>query len=458
MSYIDSNASEINDIMDNATLKKTQTKTYVLEQLPKVPSFVDIFYRINGFGGASTPSKFPEIIRSSFTSEKSLKKARDLAVSEKILVNNNVKQNLFTKFSKIVSIKMQLIGLWQKALIEFKFSEIANLVAAEWSILMEKNSIHVAKAKICFIGHNLAMYVHDKCAVICFGNETSKLAAIGFLPVFKSVNLYWAGLFLACCVKCKQYDHVVTPQDQVCLANIYKKKQAPITHPVSFGGLFWAKVVGGFSFSLLSVRKVLANVGFFSEMKPSLPVVNGINNRFAALECSLASLAEQVDKLAKSESLGASAGGVAVVEVVSFDMSSVLKLKDSMKCLIEMVLGLSAKVDSLSTDLLKGKICPWIANKFSGVRVFILDLNSGYLGLGVAIVMNNSLTKHVYKVSKFDVKNANEVTWNEFKDAMAANVAMFSDGFAISKRYLDLDAVTGGFWSLFLNVVNVCLL
>ncbi|KAG9293797.1 hypothetical protein G9A89_019135 [Geosiphon pyriformis] len=42
---------------------------------------------------------------------------------------------------------------------------------------------------------------------------------------------------------------------------------------------------------------------------------------------------------------------------------------------------------------LKGKIHLWIANKFS-------SLNSGYLGLDVAIVMNNFLTRHVCKVSE----------------------------------------------------------
>ncbi|KAG9295597.1 hypothetical protein G9A89_000962 [Geosiphon pyriformis] len=39
MSYIDSNASEIDDIIDDTTSKKTQMRTYVLRQLPKVLSF-----------------------------------------------------------------------------------------------------------------------------------------------------------------------------------------------------------------------------------------------------------------------------------------------------------------------------------------------------------------------------------------------------------------------------------
>ncbi|KAG9289429.1 hypothetical protein G9A89_007990 [Geosiphon pyriformis] len=37
--------------------------------------------------------------------------------------------------------------------------------------------------------------------------------AIDFLPVFKGVNLHWAGLSLACCAKCKQFGHI----SNVCL-------------------------------------------------------------------------------------------------------------------------------------------------------------------------------------------------------------------------------------------------
>ncbi|KAG9285088.1 hypothetical protein G9A89_009899 [Geosiphon pyriformis] len=96
----------------------------------KLISIKKIFYQINGFEGASTPSKFPEIIRSSFTSELSLNKAKKLAICGKILVNNDVKklgvcsnweiivkeipvdlsklavESVFAKFGKIVSIKM----------------------------------------------------------------------------------------------------------------------------------------------------------------------------------------------------------------------------------------------------------------------------------------------------------------------------------------------------------------
>ncbi|KAG9298996.1 hypothetical protein G9A89_020309 [Geosiphon pyriformis] len=49
---------------------------------------------------------------------------------------------------------------------------------------------------------------------------------------------------------------------------------------------------------------------------------------------------------------------------------------------------------------LKGKIRPWIMNKFDSIRVFTSGLDSGYIGSGVAIVMNISLAKHIYRVSE----------------------------------------------------------
>ncbi|KAG9295871.1 hypothetical protein G9A89_006610 [Geosiphon pyriformis] len=49
---------------------------------------------------------------------------------------------------------------------------------------------------------------------------------------------------------------------------------------------------------------------------------------------------------------------------------------------------------------LKSNICLWIINKFDGVRVFMSGLNFSYMGSEIAIVMNNSLAKHVYKVSE----------------------------------------------------------
>ncbi|KAG9306292.1 hypothetical protein G9A89_018175 [Geosiphon pyriformis] len=120
-----------------------------------------LFSGINGFGEVSTPSKFSEIIRTTFTSKSSLIKAIDKAASVKILVNTNLKKSsrwsdqavvikkipietsaeavhvALSEFGVFKAIKIQLIGLWQKA--------VADLVAAEWSILIGKDAVHVAR-------------------------------------------------------------------------------------------------------------------------------------------------------------------------------------------------------------------------------------------------------------------------------------------------------------------------
>ncbi|KAG9306568.1 hypothetical protein G9A89_004765 [Geosiphon pyriformis] len=213
-----------------------------------------IFYRVNGFGGASTPSKFLGIIRSSFTLESSLKKAKKLAISEKILVNDEIRK-VNSRSDQEVIIKEIPVD-FPKLAVESVFSKFGRI-----SVSIEKNSVQVVKTvgnkqlwisrdqhrtllytlpvgitvhnlsslldlygrKTCFIGHNSNSYVHDKCAVVCFADEASKLAVIGSVPVFK-VGGNFSG----------SRKQVVTDQDRVYLAGIYKKKQAPIACPVSF--------------------------------------------------------------------------------------------------------------------------------------------------------------------------------------------------------------------------------
>ncbi|KAG9302649.1 hypothetical protein G9A89_007353 [Geosiphon pyriformis] len=315
-----------------------------------------------------------------FTSELSLIKATKLAADAKILVNTNLKKSsehsdravvlkkipvrtstkavhiALSSFGVVISIKMQLVGLWQKAVVEFSKSKQTNLVAVCWSILIGKDAVRVARAdqdkeswnsrdqhrtllyilpmemtahniwdyigsvggKTCAINCHSVTYVQARCAVVCFDLADSLNAVMGTTPVLRGVNMHWSLLGFFKCAKCGKLGHTslgcavsenissgkhphrpFSDLDKSRLAIIYAKHSALITHPVAFGGVFWMKIAGGNVFPPLSVRKVLVNPGFSSEMKPTIHDTSNVEKKFAVLESSLTSLMEQIDELAK---------------------------------------------------------------------------------------------------------------------------------------------------------------
>ncbi|KAG9294873.1 hypothetical protein G9A89_003213 [Geosiphon pyriformis] len=423
-------------------------------------------------------------VKKSFTLNIGLDKA---VVVKEILVETSAEtvHTVLSVFGIIKLIKMQLVGLWQKAIVEFGEIDQADLAAVCWSILIEKDAIRVAKTnndkelwnardyhrallytllikttayniwnfvdsvgeKTCMINCHSVTYVQARCAVVCFDSADSLDAVIDTTLVLKSMNLYWFCLSLSKCAKCGNLGHtsldcsvsgnfsssrlscrMLSDVDKNRLAAIYAKCSAPVTRPVAFGGTLWASVVSGSSFPSLSGQSISSKNGF-SEIKPTPLLFLEMNNRFATLERSLASLTKCVDKLAKrldmsrpmvfqlspgrqplvtpllqnqgvnivmSKSLGVVTSDKTVVGAVVFNPSVVLKMEEMLKNFLVTVMNLLAKMDN--TGQLKKKVQLWIANKFGGVCVFTSGLDLGYLSSGVVVVMNNSLAKHVYKV------------------------------------------------------------
>ncbi|KAG9296382.1 hypothetical protein G9A89_014974 [Geosiphon pyriformis] len=412
---------------------------------------VKVVSKVNGFREVSTPLKFSGIIRASFISEVSLAQAMEKARAADILVNTNLKKSTgcldravvikeipvgtlaeavcaaLSEFGIIKSIKMQLVELWQKAIVEFEQLDQADLVT-------------------------------DKCAVVCFKSAEFLDVVMGTTLVFKGTNLRWSSLVSVRCAKCGKLDHmslnctksgkvfssslfykVLLDADKSRLTAIYAKQSAPVACPISFGGFSWAKVVSGSSFLPLSGRIVSVNVGSSLEMKPSLLVVTKINDRFAALKCSLTSLAEHVDMLAKkletskpivsqlslgcqllvtlssqnqkvdtvmSEGLGVATDGKTVAKAVVFDSSVIEKMEDTLKNLAITVMGLLAKMDnaiaicnirSMNNPVKQDDI---IVKRYENVCVFTSGLDFDYLGSGVIVVINASLARHVCKISE----------------------------------------------------------
>ncbi|KAG9284844.1 hypothetical protein G9A89_003767 [Geosiphon pyriformis] len=443
--------------LDNVAEKSAQDKLAVIRKL---------FSKINGFRRTSTSSKFFGIIQTTFTSELDLMKATEKTADAKIVVNTDFKKSTgcsdwavvikkipvetstetvyaaLSEFGVIKLIKIQLVRLWQKAIIKFKKQSQADLLADRWSILIGKDIIALfytlpvgtnahdiwdfigsVGEKTCVINHHLVIYTKARCAVVCFESAKSLDAIMGITPILRSDHLCWFYLGSATCTKCGRLGHtslgcgsdgklssgrllrqVLSDFDKSRLATIYAKHSAPVTWPVAFGGASWASIVSGSFFPSFSGQNVSSKIGSSSEMKLISLVFLEMNDRFVTLECSLTSLAEHVDKLAKrldtsgpmvfqlssgsdiviSESLGVVTSGETVVKAVVFDLLVVLKMEETLR--------------NLSVTIWFGKL-PHVI-RFDGVWVFTSGLNSGYLGASVVIVMNFFLVKHVYKISE----------------------------------------------------------
>ncbi|KAG9307687.1 hypothetical protein G9A89_023252 [Geosiphon pyriformis] len=413
----------------------------------KLKSVRALFYKIDDFGSVSTPSKFPGIVRASFISDSSLTLAKQLAVSEnfeivikEILVDlpKLAIESALVKYGKIFSIKMQLIGLWQKALVEFKSSQVADLVVSKWSILLGKDSVHIAKAnsnKQITTVHNLSnlvqLYAH--CAVICFDSNDAKEAAIYSMLVFRGINLVWTGLFSSKYTAYGNFGHgfmrkrfLCFDSDKRCLVLIYAKKQTPVSHLIFFSDTTWTFVVSSFPKNLYSTLLTGNNLGI-SSVASLMPVVmflaSCVTDILHKLDRLLAvSLANStVPPTSKHNSVL----DIAVdTPLFIFPMPGVVTAV-SQNIFPNGTCVLTAKIGGLEANLTKiatynirdinipakqNDIIRWhmvsnndisiIVNKLSGVRVFTSGLDAGFLGMSVTLIINENLAKHVSKISE----------------------------------------------------------
>ncbi|KAG9298837.1 hypothetical protein G9A89_015858 [Geosiphon pyriformis] len=61
---------------------------------------------------------------------------------------------------------------------------------------------------------------------------------------------------------------------------------------------------------------------------------------------------------------------------------------------------LNNDISIVTETKLRSSIKSWIVNKFPGIRVFTSGLDAGFLSMGVALIMNENLAKHVSKISE----------------------------------------------------------
>ncbi|KAG9305485.1 hypothetical protein G9A89_006455 [Geosiphon pyriformis] len=330
-----------------------------------------IFLGVNDFGGAFTSSKFGRIIRATFTSESAMMTAGKLAHNHSVVINTNLKHlgNIHTnqsvvirkipvgtsieavcvavsEFEVIELIKMQLVGLWQKAIIILGNQIQADLLASKWSIFIGKDAVYVAKTdvdkqtwnfrdrfkallytlpvrtnthnlwdflgsiggKTCIIDCNSVNYTRAHCATVCFVFEDNITQAVANTP---------SCLVIPLCSGCNSFGHsisvcklagvssnpkskraLLSAQDWFRLAKIYEKKSAPISCLLAFGGKTWVLVVGssssndffGYDSQLGSIKNDVL-----------LPfAVDDLEKCLISIESSLVSLVKQIGELAKN--------------------------------------------------------------------------------------------------------------------------------------------------------------
>ncbi|KAG9300158.1 hypothetical protein G9A89_010568 [Geosiphon pyriformis] len=185
--------------------KSAMTKTQVIRKL---------FSGINGFGGATTLSKFERIIRSIFTSEANMEKATSLAKDNNIIAvvikeipMDTSKEMIIVavaEFGEIKSIKIQLIGMWQKTVVEF----------AEF--------VRVAKAV-----DNHDIWASRDCFKVLLFTLLVGTTAHDIGTLLDKVVQEMPASFANC----------------LQLARLYAKKNVLIFRPAAFGGKSWVQVV-----------------------------------------------------------------------------------------------------------------------------------------------------------------------------------------------------------------------
>ncbi|KAG9292039.1 hypothetical protein G9A89_017939 [Geosiphon pyriformis] len=387
-----------------------------------------LFSVINSFGGATTPSKFEEIIRSTFTSKASMEKAASLARKNNIIVNSDFKRQgicsdravvikeipmnmpkdmiviTVTEFGVIKLIRVQLIGLWQKTIVEFTESSQANMLASKWLFLIRKNSVYVTKAmrdcdiwasknhfkmllftlpvgttaydlsnlldniggKTCIINYLLDTGNRVYCAVVGFKSENNLDSAFLIKPVFARLDLVRyrkCGHLSHSALECDVSD--MSPSDLLSLFNkkcapgvdrlqltkLYAKKNIPISRPAAFGSKSWAQVV--FFASSSGGSPSGSDLGLLAEQ------VSGIVKKLSFVELVPMVLSTGTSLLV---------GSVPLVPVLDSDMALDSELALSTPHLLSANLG--ASFSSSSSKVLTTKM-GGLKSKMSALEAFV---------------------------------------------------------------------------------------
>ncbi|KAG9287941.1 hypothetical protein G9A89_017536 [Geosiphon pyriformis] len=507
-----------------------------VEVLIKKSFALDI--NLSAVEGKSAMAK-TQLIRKIFSTvnEKNIEMATSLAREKETNVNTNLRKSgvcsdwtivikeipidtlkemivaAVAEFGEIKSIKIQLIGMWQKAVVKFAKSSQADQLVSRWSFLIRKNLIRVAKAvgdhdtwasknwfkallftlpmgttahdlgtfldktggKTCTINQSLTTGNRVCCAVVGFESEVDLDSTFRTEPVFDSVQLSWARLDLVRYGKCGRFGHSALECNTFDVSVLTLSKNVLISCSTVFGSKLWAQVVSLASFSGGSPSGFGYGLGFFSSGALGLggsasffpidksPLVVCL----AFLEHSLELLADQISGIFRKLSfvelvpMVLSSGAlflvssVLITPVLDSDMAldSVLALFSPPPSSVELDAGfnlssskvLTTKIGGLESKMLAmealvssvlakldlfGLVWKIATCNVQGINVsakqknivcwhresenlvlivtemklrssfFTSGSDAGFLGAGVAIIMNISIARHVCKISE----------------------------------------------------------
>ncbi|KAG9291928.1 hypothetical protein G9A89_004866 [Geosiphon pyriformis] len=226
-------------------------KKWIDPKIIKTPLIRKFFSSVNSFGGAIILSKFERIIRSIFTSEKSMEMAISLAREKGIDINSDLKkQRMRSDWAVVIkeiliNTSRYMIITTQKAVVEFAKLGQADLLTLKWLFLIEKDSVCVAKAvgdhntwalrdqfrallftlpvgttvhdlgtfleragrKTCIINRSIKTGNRIHCVVVGFASDNDLESAFYMEPIFSGVKLSWARMDLVHYKKCGHFGH-----------------------------------------------------------------------------------------------------------------------------------------------------------------------------------------------------------------------------------------------------------
>ncbi|KAG9287997.1 hypothetical protein G9A89_017592 [Geosiphon pyriformis] len=390
-----------------------------------------LFSSVNGFGEATTSSKFEKIIRSTFTSKKSIEMTM-LLVREKEINAVVIKKIPINTPKNIIITALFLIGKNSvhivKAVRDYEIWASRNQFKALLFILPVGTTAYnlgtflkKAGKKTCIINRFMETDNRIHCTVIGFNFNDNLESAFCIKPIFSRIKLSWTRINLVYCEKCghigylalkcnvsdisvlllskKLYKKIAFKEVCFQLAKLYEKKSILISYSAVFGGG-----------TLLST---FANTFFLSAC-------------LAFLECFLKLLTNQVSgimhKLNNFELMPQDlffsflvldtpmAAQIWLVFLpLFFIVSDVLVLGlSSLKVLTIKVGFLGSKLMALnaSVGLVLVKLDQLCAELDS--QVFMFGLNKCFLSVEVAIIMNNFL---VIEINSFIARTVNTSTF-----------------------------------------------